>query len=227
METPKNPKKKHDRIPYYTGTRVCQVNRLYQHIPNHINNMLGQSVLCIYNNQLTDQPRQRNNTNRSYYHRQRTTNRYLTEDERNENQSDLEIKNQQQQQQANATTTKETQQENHAEIRKLLQQETTNTHQEQKNVTVRKAKITPTTQYHINREPPPKTTNYPEIQKTTRTTENKCSTSPLQKKCTIGQSNNTRKANSTRNTNPRSNTTVLPIHIDGHKNPKQNPEFYT
>ena len=60
--------------------------------------------------------------------------------------------------------------------------ETTNTHQQQKNVTVRKAKITPTTQYYINGEPLPKTTdNYPEIPKTTRTTENKCSTSPLQK----------------------------------------------
>ena len=114
--------KNHERIPYYTGTRVYQVNRLYQHIPRHINDMFGQSVLCIYDNQLTDQPRQRKNTNRFYYHRQRTTNRYPTENERNENQSDFQSKNQQQQQQqANTTTRNETPQENHAEIRKLQQ----------------------------------------------------------------------------------------------------------
>ena len=72
--------------------------------------------LFIYDNQPTDQPRERNNTNRSYYHRQRT-NRYLTQNERNtnnDNQSDAESENQQQQQQqvTNTTTRNKTQQQN-------------------------------------------------------------------------------------------------------------------
>ena len=157
--------KDHVGIPYYTGTQVYQVNRLYQHLPRYITDMLGRSVLCIYNNQLTDQSRERNNTNRSHYHRERTTDRYSTQNERNtnnDNQSDSESENQQQQE-PNTTTTNKTQQENHAEIRELQPQETTNTHQQQKNVTIRRAKTTPTTQYHINKEPPLKTTdNYPE-----------------------------------------------------------------
>ena len=143
--------------------------------------MFGRTVLCIYDNQPTDQPREKNNTNRSYYPRQRTTNRYSTTNEENtnnDNQPDSESKNQQEQQQQepNTTTTNETQQQNQAENREQKQQQ-------QKNFTIRKAKTTSSTQYHINKEPPPKTTdNYPEIQKTTPTKkENKCSTSPPQK----------------------------------------------
>ena len=70
--------------------------------------------LFIYDNQPTDQPRERNNTNRSYYHRQRT-NRYPTQNERNtnnDNQSDAESENQQQQQVTNTTTRNKTQQQN-------------------------------------------------------------------------------------------------------------------
>ena len=72
--------------------------------------------LFIYDNQPTDQPRERNNTNRPYYHRQRT-NRYSTQNERNtnnDNQSDAESENQQQQQQqvTNTTTRNKTQQQN-------------------------------------------------------------------------------------------------------------------
>ena len=143
--------------------------------------MFGRTVLCIYDNQPTDQPREKNNTNRSYYPRQRTTNRYSTTNEENtnnDNQPDSESKNQQEQQQQepNTTTTNETQQQNQAENWEQKQQQ-------QKNFTIRKAKTTSSTQYHINKEPPPKTTdNYPEIQKTTPTKkENKCSTSPPQK----------------------------------------------
>ena len=143
--------------------------------------MFGRTVLCIYDNQPTDQPREKNNTNRSYYPRQRTTNRYSTANEENtnnDNQPDSESKNQQEQQQQepNTTTTNETQQQNQAENREQKQQQ-------QKNFTIRKAKTTSSTQYHINKEPPPKTTdNYPEIQKTTPTKkENKRSTSPPQK----------------------------------------------
>ena len=143
--------------------------------------MFGRTVLCIYDNQPTDQPREKNNTNRSYYPRQRTTNRYSTTNEENtnnDNQPDSESKNQQEQQQQepNTTTTNETQQQNQAENWEQKQQQ-------QKNFTIRKAKTTSSTQYHINKEPPPKTTdNYPEIQKTTPTKkENKRSTSPPQK----------------------------------------------
>ena len=142
--------------------------------------MFGRTVLCIYDNQPTDQPREKNNRNRSYYPRQRTTNRYSTtnEENTNDNQPDSESKNQQEQQQQepNTTTTNETQQQNQAENREQKQQQ-------QKNFTIRKAKTTSSTQYHINKEPPPKTTdNYPEIQKTTPTKkENKRSTSPPQK----------------------------------------------
>ena len=138
--------------------------------------MFGRTVLSIYDNQPTDQPRGKNNTNRSYCPRQRTRNRYSTTNEEstnNDNQPDSESKNQQE---PNTKTTNETQQQNQAENREQKQQQ-------QKNVTIRKAKTTSSTQYHINKEPPPKTTdNYPEIQKTTPTKkENKCSTSPPQK----------------------------------------------
>ena len=47
-------RKDHDGIPYYTGTRVYQVNRLYQHLPRQIKKMFGRTVLCIYDNQPTD-----------------------------------------------------------------------------------------------------------------------------------------------------------------------------
>ena len=83
--TPLHIRKDHDEIPYYIGTRVHQVNRLYQHLPRHINEMFGQTVLCIYDNQPTNQFRQRNNTNRSYYYRQRTTKHYPTQNEGNTN----------------------------------------------------------------------------------------------------------------------------------------------
>ena len=90
-----------------TGTRVYQVNRLYQHLPRHINDMFGRTVLYIYDNQPTDQPREKNNTNRSYCPRQRTTNRYSTTNEENtnsDNQPDSESKNQQEQQQQEPNT---------------------------------------------------------------------------------------------------------------------------
>ena len=63
-------------------------------------------------NQPTNQPRQRNNTNRSYCHRQRTTNHYPTQNKgntNNHNQSDSESENQQQQQETTTATTNEIQ----------------------------------------------------------------------------------------------------------------------
>ena len=122
--------------------------------------MFGRNVLCIYDNQPTDQPGERNNINRSYYHRQGITNRYSTQNKRNtnnNNQSDSESENQQQE--PNTTTTNKIQQQNQAKIREPKPQETTNTHQQQKNVTITNAKTTPRTECHINKEPPPKITN--------------------------------------------------------------------
>ena len=56
-----------------------------------------------------------------------------------------------------------------------------NSQQQQENVTIRKHKTTPTTQYQINKEPPPKTTeNYLEIQNATAAKENKPNTSQTQ-----------------------------------------------
>ena len=52
--TPLHIRKDHDGIPYYTGTRVYQVNRLYQHLPRQIKEMFGRTVLCIYDNQPTN-----------------------------------------------------------------------------------------------------------------------------------------------------------------------------
>ena len=83
--------------------------------------MFGRNVLCIYDNQPTDQPRERNNTNRSYFHRQGITNRYSTQNEKNTNnynQSDSESENKQQnqQQEPNTTTTNKIQQQNQAKI---------------------------------------------------------------------------------------------------------------
>ena len=54
-----------------------------------------------------------------------------------------------------------------------------NSQQQQENITIRKHKTISTTQYQINKEPPPKTNdNYPEIQKVTAAKENKRSTTP-------------------------------------------------
>ena len=52
--TPLHIAKDHHGIPYYTGTLVYQVSKLYQHLPRHINDMFGRTVLCIYDNQPTD-----------------------------------------------------------------------------------------------------------------------------------------------------------------------------
>ena len=191
--TPLHIRKEHDGIPYYTDTRVYQVNRLYQHLPRHINEMFGRTVLCIYDNQPTDQSRQRNNTKRSYYHRQRTTNHYPTQNEGNtsddnysdsENESERENQQKQQQQETAITTMNENQQQNQAENQDQKQKETMNS-QQRENVTIRKHKTTSTTQHQINKEPSPKTTeNYPEIQKATAVKENKPSTPQTQQQQT-------------------------------------------
>ena len=56
-----------------------------------------------------------------------------------------------------------------------------NSQQQQENMTIRKHKTTSTTQYQINKEPPPRTTeNYPEIQNATAAKKNKPSTSETQ-----------------------------------------------
>ena len=94
--------KDHDGIPQYTGTRAHQANRPHQHRPRQTKEMIGRTVLCNYDSQPTDQSRRRNNTSRSYYHRQGTTNRYPTQNEgnvNNDNHSDSESENQQKQQQ--------------------------------------------------------------------------------------------------------------------------------
>ena len=53
------PKKVHDGITYCTGTRVYQVSKLHQHIPQKLYNMFGRTIICIYNDQPNDNPRQR------------------------------------------------------------------------------------------------------------------------------------------------------------------------
>ena len=152
--------------------------------------MFGRTVLCIYDNQPTNQSRLRNNTNRSYYHRHRTTNHYPTQNEGNTNddnysdsENENESENQQKQQRQETTTTinNEIQQQNQVENQDQKQKETMNSQQKQENVTIRKHKTTSTTQYQINKEPPPKTTeNYPEIQNTIAAKENKPNTSQTQ-----------------------------------------------
>ena len=172
--------KDHHGIPYYTGTLVYQVSKLYQHLPRHINDMFGRTVLCIYDNQPTDWPGQRNNTNR--YYRQKKTNHYSTQNERHtnkenqsesENESENENQQNQQQQKTTITTTNEIQQQNQTENQNQKQKETTNSQQQQENITVRKHKNPSTKQYQINKEPPPKNNeNYPEIQETAAAKEN-------------------------------------------------------
>ena len=178
--TPLHIAKDHHGIPYYTRTRVYQVNKLYQHLPHHINDMFGRTVLCIYDNQPTDRPGQRNNTNR--YYRQKKTNHYPTQNERHtnkenqsesENESENENQQNQQQQKPTTTTTNEIQQQNQTENQNQKQNETTNSQQQQENITVRKHKNPSAKQYQINKEPPPKNNeNYPEIQETAAAKEN-------------------------------------------------------
>ena len=188
--TPLHIQKDYNGIPYYTGTRVYQVNRLYQHIPRQIKDMFGRTILCIYDNQHTDNFKKRNNTKKSYYYKQRTTRHYPTQNKEDttddnysdsENESESENQKNQQQQETTTTTTNENQQQYQIETQNQTQKETTNSQQQQENVTIRKHKTTPTTQYQINKESPPKTNeNYPEIQNTTPAKENKPSTPPIQ-----------------------------------------------
>ena len=40
--------KTHNGITYCTGTRVYQINKLYQHIPRRLPNMFGRTIMCMY-----------------------------------------------------------------------------------------------------------------------------------------------------------------------------------
>ena len=46
--TPMYVKKSHNGRKYCTGTRVYQINKLYQHIPRRLPNTFGRTIICIY-----------------------------------------------------------------------------------------------------------------------------------------------------------------------------------
>ena len=162
VRNPLHIQKDHDGIPYYTGTRVYQVNRLYQHLPRHINNMFGRSVLCIY--LFTTINRQINLEKGITQTGPIITDRGQTDTRPKTKEIPITTTNQMPKVKTNNKTGNKynNQKQNSAakprQIQEQQPQETTNTHQQQRNITSRKAKTTPTTQYHINTETPPSTT---------------------------------------------------------------------
>ena len=86
------PKKTYDGITYCTGTRVYQVSKLHQHIPRKLYNMFGRTIICIYNDQPNDNPRQR----KPKYNPTETYSEYDTDTTQTE--SDIESENETQNQ---------------------------------------------------------------------------------------------------------------------------------
>ena len=70
---PMDVQKTHNSKTYCTGTRVYQINKLYQHIPRRLPNMLGRTIICIYHIQPEEQEyyererKQRQQNNRTQY----------------------------------------------------------------------------------------------------------------------------------------------------------------
>ena len=67
--TPMYVKKSHNGRKYCRGTRVYQINKLYQHIPRRLPNTFGRTIICIYDiqpeqEQYNQQRRQRQTHNR-------------------------------------------------------------------------------------------------------------------------------------------------------------------
>ena len=49
--TPMYVKKSHNGKTYCTGTRVYQINKLYQHVPRRLPNTFSRTIICIYDSQ--------------------------------------------------------------------------------------------------------------------------------------------------------------------------------
>ena len=62
--------KDYQGIPYFNSTQVYQVKTLHQHIPRFIHKMFGRTVMCIYDNQPTNQATKKNthNTNNNIHY---------------------------------------------------------------------------------------------------------------------------------------------------------------
>ena len=68
--TPMYVKKSHNGKTYCTGTRVYQINKLYQHVPRRLPNTFGRTIICIYDlqpeqQQYNQQRRQRQPRNKT------------------------------------------------------------------------------------------------------------------------------------------------------------------
>ena len=94
--TPMYVKKKHDGKTYCTGTRVYQINKLYQHIPQRLLNTFGRTIVCIYDLQ---PEQQEYNQNRRQYRQNNRKQTYQTSANTTSNtDSDENTENQWQQQ---------------------------------------------------------------------------------------------------------------------------------
>ena len=90
---------------------------------DYIKDVFGRTILCIYDNQPTDNFKKGNNTKKSYYHKQRITKHYptqnkedTTDDNYSDSENESESENQKNQQQQETTTTiNENQQQNQIE----------------------------------------------------------------------------------------------------------------
>ena len=143
------PKKTYDGITYCTGTRVYQVSKLHQHIPRKLYNMFGRTIICIYNDQPNDNPRQR----KPKYNPTETYSEYDTDTTQTE--SDIESENETQNQ-------AETQNKPKNKPQKDLKKYEQNIH---KNVTRRKREQhTNKPEFTMNKTPPENNEeNYPTI----------------------------------------------------------------
>ena len=68
-------KKKHNRKTYCTGTRVYQINKLYQHIPWRLPNTFGRTIVCMYD---LEPEQQEYNQNRRQYRQNNRKQTYQT-----------------------------------------------------------------------------------------------------------------------------------------------------
>ena len=146
------PKKTYDGITYCTGTRVYQVSKLHQHIPRKLYNMFGRTIICIYNDQPNDNPRQR----KPKYNPTETYSEYDTDTTQTE--SDIESENETQNQ-------AETQNKPKNKPQKDLKKYEQNIH---KNVTRRKREQhTNKPEFTMDKTPPENNEeNYPTISNT-------------------------------------------------------------
>ena len=199
--TPMYVKKSHNGRQYCTGTRVYQINKLYQHIPRRLPNTFGRTIICIYDlqpeqEQYNQQRRQRQTRNRKPTQQQNSEQPTTTDTESDEN-TDNQWKQQRYYR------------------KKQNQQKRKQTNNIHNNITQRRNK------YQIQQQPPDiNDKNYPQLspQQQHQNREPLNPTTPPEQENTIIQENNNQspqqqnqnKETTTTKTTPAEETTIIP-----------------